>query len=139
MSWSFGDPSGMGDQWKASEHVGRLVAFVEPERKEMETKFGSQEATVCRFIVVLDGDDAGSVFDDPIVFGNISRDAFSNGDEKVVLGVVGVGDPKPGQSPPFILSAATDEQKSTAAAWFTQHASLNAAGRIQIKALEGKF
>jgi hypothetical protein len=137
MSWTFGDPSGMGDQWKAADHVGLLVAFVEPERKEMETKFGSQEATVCRYVVVLDGDDAGMVFDDPIVFGNISRDAYSNGDEKVVLGRVAIGQAKSGQSPPYILNAADDEEKSLAAAWFTQHASLNPAGRILIK--EGKL
>jgi len=133
MSWTFGDPSGMGDQWKAKDHVGSLVAFVEPERKEMETKFGTQEATSCRYIVMLSGDEAGMVYDDPVVFGNISRDAYSNGEEKIVLGVVSVGQAKDGQSPPFILDPADDKQKSEAAAWFTQHASLNPAGRILIK------
>lgn len=131
--WNFGDPTGNGDQWKAADHVGRLVAFVEPDREEVDTKFGSSEATKCRYIVVLDGDEPGTVFDNPLVFGNISRDAYSNGTEKIVLGRVAVGAPKAGQSPPYILNPATDEDKKTANAWFSKNAELNAIGRVLIK------
>lgn len=134
MSFSFADPTGGGDQWKAAEHVGRLVAFVEPSREsDIPTKFGTTEATKCAYIVVLDGANPGTVFDNPLVFGNISRDAYSNG-EKIVLGRVAIGQAKAGQSAPYILNAATDDDKALADKWFTANASLNPAGRILISA-----
>lgn len=133
-TWNFGNPTGAGDQWKAADHVGKLVAFVEPERKAVDTKFGHQEATACRFIVVFDDAGTGTVFDDPIVFGNISKDAFANGMEKIVLGRVAIGQAKAGQSPPYILEVATDADKAVAGAWFDANASTNAAGRILVNA-----
>lgn len=131
--WQFGDPSGAGDQWKAADHVGRLVAFVEPERKEVDTKFGASEATQCRYIVVLDGDEPGTVFDNPLVFGNISRDAYGMGEQKIVLGRVTVGTPKPGQSAPYILDPASDEDKALAGQWFQANAEVNPLGRVVIR------
>ncbi len=130
--WTFGDPKS-GDQFKAKEHVGRLVAFVDPSRKEVETEYGVDEATPCRFIVILDGDDAGTVLEDSLVFGNISKDAYANGSEKIVLGRVSQGKAKPGKSAPYILEPAEDSDKAAAAAWFNKHASLDSKGQVLIK------
>lgn len=131
--WNFGKPSsGGGDQFKAADNIGRLVAFVEPERKNVTTRYGEQDATACTHIVVLDGSDAGLVYDDPLLFGNISRDAYGDGDAKIVLGRVGIGPAKPGQSPPYILEPATDADQAVAKAWFDANAAVTASGRIKI-------
>ena len=128
-TFTIGDPK-QADQWKAADAVGELVAFVEPRRVEKQTQYGWSEATECAYVVHVD---TGEVFDAPIVFGNISKDAYSNGEEKIVLGVVTQGKAKPGQSAPFFLEAADDTQKAAAQAWFETHAELNAEGHIVIK------
>lgn len=129
----FGDPDGShGDNFKASEHLGQLVAFVQPARKEIETRYGDQEATVCSAIVAFDADGEGLVYDDATVFGNVSRDAYAGGKQKIVLGVIKQGEPKPGQNPPFILDPANESQKDDAAKWFNTNASVNSQGRILI-------
>ena len=129
--WGFGDPRGPGDQFQAKEHIGDLVAFVEGKRDTVDTVYGENEVTICRYVVVLDGDDEGLVYDDPIVFGNLGRAAY-NPEDKIVLGRVGVGQAKKGQNPPYILEPATDEDKAIAGAWFDQNAAINSVGAVII-------
>lgn len=130
----FGDPAGLGDQWKAADHIGILCAFVDGSREKVDTRFGNdQDATKCRYIIALDGDDAGTVYENAILFGNISKDAYSDRGAPIVLGRVTVGQAKKGQNPPFILEAATDEDKQIAAAWFTANTTINDAGRLIVK------
>lgn len=130
-NWGFGDPS-QGDQFKNAEHLGELVAFVSPSRVMVTTVHGEQESTVCRYIVVLDGPDKGTVFDNSIVFGNLGRDAWSNGSHKVVIGRVAQGQAKPGQSAPFILQPAEADERQVAGKWFDENAAVNPAGEIVI-------
>lgn len=127
--WEFGEPAGLGDQFQAAENIGKLVAFVEPQRVETTTRFGVQQATQCRYVVDITSD---LVYDQPIIFGNLSKDAFSNGDAQTVLGVVVQGEPKPGQNPPFYLDPANPEQVAEAKEWFGKNAVKNAQGRILI-------
>lgn len=134
MSFDFGKPAGMGDQWKAADHVGRLCAFVEPSRTTAPTKFGESDATKCTYIVVLDGPDAGTVYDGPMIFGNISKDAYAEGLHKIVLGRVAVGQAKAGQSAPFILNEASEDDTAIAGKWFDANAKINPAGRVLISA-----
>jgi hypothetical protein len=129
--WGFGDPRGPGDIFETKDNVGRLVAFVEGKRTTVDTKFGEQEATQCRYVVVLDGDDAGTVYDDPIVFGNLSKDA-ADPENKIVLGRISMGDAKPGRNAPYILQAATDEDKKLAGEWFDKNAAINSVGSVLI-------
>lgn len=131
MSFTFGDPV-QADQFKNADHVGDLVAFVDPTRKDVNTQFGEQEATSCTYIVVLTGDEAGEVYDDSLVFGNLGRDAYSGGKEQIVLGRIATGKAKAGQSAPFYLEAATDDDKKLAGDWFTANAKTNAAGKVVI-------
>ena len=129
--WNFGEPSGQGDMFKTADYVGSLVAFVDGKRGTQETKFGEAEVTTCRYVVLLDGDDAGTVFDDPTVFGNIGKDAYSV-ETNIVLGRINVGEAKPGRNAPFILDAATDDDKKVAGAWFDKNAAINSVGAVLI-------
>lgn len=130
--WTFGDPKGPGDQFQTKDYVGRLVAFVDGKRVTTDTKFGETEATQCRYAIVIDGDEAGTVFDDPIIFGNISRDAEADAESKIRLGRIAQGEAKPGKNAPFILEAATDEDKKLAGEWFDANAVINSVGAVLI-------
>ena len=131
--WSFGDPTGPGDQFNARDHLKHLIAFVQPSRETVTTRFGTDETTRCRYVVCLDGaDHAGQVDDNPLVFGNLGQNAWGGGESAIVLGRVDQAAAKAGQSPAFILQPATEEEKATAKAWFDAYASMNAAGHIVI-------
>lgn len=129
--WGFGDPSGLGDQFKTADYVGELAAFVEGRRETANTKFGETEVTKCRYVVLLTGGEAGTVFDDPIIFGNISKDVLSH-ETKIVLGRIAQGEAKPGKNPPFILNPASDDDKKLAGEWFDANAVVNAVGNVLI-------
>ena len=130
--WKFGDPTGPGDLFNARDHMGRLVAFVQPTREDVSTKFGDDEATRVRYVVILDGDDAGKTLDGSLIFGNLGLNAWANGDHAIVLGRINQSEAKPGQNPAYILDPADDAEKDTAKAWFDAYATLNAAGHITI-------
>ena len=133
--WTFGDPAGPGDQFNAKEHHHHLVAFVQPAREDVSTKFGDDEATRCRFIVCLDGGDdheGGLVHDNALVFGNLGVAAYANGDHAIVLGRVSQSEAKPGQSPAWILDQADPADHVMAKSWFEANAGQNAAGHITI-------
>lgn len=130
--WKVGDPVGLGDVFKAADNIGKLVAFVEPAKTEEVTKFGPQEATKCRYIVVIDSGENGVVYDNSIVWGNLARDAYSDGMEQIIAGRIVQGEAKSGQNPPFFLEAANELEKAQIIAWFESNASRNNAGRILI-------
>ena len=130
--WSFGDPTGPGDQFNARDYMGGLIAFVQPSRETVTTRFGTDETTRCRYAVILDGADAGKVMDNPLVFGNLGENAWGGGDSAIVLGRINQAQAKPGQNPAYILDPATEEEKATAKAWFDTYATMNAAGHVVI-------
>lgn len=133
-AWTFGDPVA-GDQFKNADHVGDLVAFISPERKQISTSYGESDATVCRYAVVIDSprsDTIGDVYDEAIIFGNLGRDAYGGGQAKVVLGRIAMGTAKAGQSAPYILNPADEAEKAKAAAWLDSNAAINAAGEVVI-------
>ena len=130
--WSFGDPTGPGDQFNARDYMAHLVAFVQPSRESVTTRFGTDEVTRVRYAVVLEGPKAGDVLDNPLVFGNLGQNAWGGGEAAIVLGRIDQAQAKPGQNPAYILNPATDEEKAQAKAWFDTYASMNAAGHIVI-------
>jgi hypothetical protein len=133
--WTFGQPGGPGDQFHTAEHLGHFLAFVQPAREEVTTKFGDDEATRCRYVICLDGKGThpiGLIHDNTLVFGNLGVSAYSNGDHQIVLGWVDQAEAKQGQNPAFILTPASPEDEETARTWFAANASVNAAGNIAI-------
>lgn len=127
--WAMGDPAGLGDVFQASENIGKLIAFVEPQRTEETTRFGTTEGTRCRYVVILD---TGDIFDNTIIWGNLGKSAFGDGMQQIVLGRVTQGEAKAGQNAPYFLDPATDAEKATATEWFTANAVRSPQGRILI-------
>jgi hypothetical protein len=118
----FQQPS-QGDRFTVSEHTGALcLFFVHDIRQSIPTSFGDKEAVACN-IHVLEGTDAGEIFQDCLIFqggliGSLRRAA--GGDP--VLGRIAQGIAKPGQNAPYILSEFTDADAAKAEAYLTERA-----------------
>ena len=110
----FTDPAaaGAGIEWK--DHKGALLLFtvsgVEPEIK---TAYGTSDA-VRVDVVVLDGDGAGTEYPDALVFPKVLQSQLRSRVGHKVLGRLGQGVAKSGQSAPWQLEAATDADKAKA-------------------------
>jgi hypothetical protein len=132
--FTFGDPAGPGDVFNARDFMGELVAFVEPMRENASTRFGEGETTRCRYVIALSGDQAGEVFDNAYVWGNLGENAYAKGEHNIVLGRINQSEAKPGQNPAYILDPSTEEDQGIARQWFEAYARRNAAGHITIVA-----
>jgi hypothetical protein len=99
----FQQPS-QGDQVKVAELLGSLVLIWAREyREDIQTTFGPSDA-IAADVHVLDGPKGGEKFENTLIFQRAligSLRSAIGGDP--VLGRIGQGVGKPGQSPPFIL------------------------------------
>ncbi len=106
-----------GPRFDKNEHEGRLVAFVEPEAREVDSQYGTATAASCDFVVVLEGDDAPTVYEDQLIFGAVLAPTIYNGG-RVVVGRIGrAADAKPGRSRAWILNDPTDEELASVQKW----------------------
>jgi hypothetical protein len=114
----------MSDQFDAPSSGARITDFegslllVKPtcEEKEIPTTFGPADAIVAD-VVVLDGKEANvEPYTDVYVFQKALRGQLKAkiGTGRYVLGRLGKGTAKPGQSPPWILTDPQDKDKDTA-------------------------
>jgi hypothetical protein len=106
---------GAGVKWESLS--GRLV-LVQPRSIEtgIATAFGTAEA-VRADVVVLDGTDAGTKYDDALIFPKVLQQQLRGRIDEKVLGRVGQGQAKPGQSAPWILAEATEADIKLGVAW----------------------
>jgi hypothetical protein len=131
MSNPFAQPAtASGINW--SEVHGSLV-MIEPLSVELgvKTSLGEKDAIRAK-IVVLDGDLQGTEFADALVFPKVLIGQLRSRIGSKVLGRLGQGVAKPGQSPPWRLSEASKEDEALGLAWlnradFAQPAQLAAA------------
>lgn len=99
-----GDPSS-GIQW--AEHKGALLLLdVHAEEREILTAFGPADA-VRATITVLDGEHVGDTYPDCLVFPKVLAAQLRSRIGKKVLGRLGQGQAKSGQSPPWLLAEAS--------------------------------
>lgn len=112
---TFSDPT-PASQFKAEEHNGELmVVRVLDVETGIETSFGTCDAVRCS-ITVIDGQHADETYDDVLLFPKALVAALRGYAGKApVLGRLGKGQAKQGQSAPWVLNAATDDEKKTAA------------------------
>lgn len=68
-------------------------------------------------VIVLDGDDAGTAYLDTLIFPKVLTSQVKSSIGGMVLGRLGQGAKKPGQSPPWMLSEATEDDKTIARAY----------------------
>lgn len=113
MSDEFNSPStATGIDYKAINGALLLIT-VNGVEESIKTSYGDTTA-VRADVVVLDGSSKGEVFGDTLLFPKVLVSQTRSQVGKKVLGRLGQGNAKPGQSAPWTLSEATDADKETA-------------------------
>ena len=107
-------PSG-GITW--ADHKDALL-LIEPLSFEagMSTAFGTSDAVRAN-VHVIDGPGAGESYEDTLIFPKILASQTKNQIGQKVLGRLGQGQAKAGQSAPWLLNEATPEDIAKAEAW----------------------
>lgn len=134
-----------GEYVQVQDLVGKLVLFTPVEYiEEMVTSFKPDGTDVIKTdIVVLDEDGTQTEYDDVLIFQGgligklkkqltiektMDRDPvtgvvshFETTTTRRILGVVGKGEAKKGQHPPYVIDKATDAQKDLARAYVAEN------------------
>ena len=97
------------------------VLGVEDHVPTVHTKPGEKSPAVRANVVVLDGAQAGTRYDDTLIFPKILQSQTKTHVGEKVLGRLGQGTAKPGQSAPWQLNEATPADIAVAEAWVTQN------------------
>ena len=106
--------SGSGDKLPLADLKGSLLRIDVLELKNgMQTSFGPADAVACT-VAVLDGARKAEVFADTLIFPKVLASQLRPSLGKVVLGRLGQGQAKPGQSAPWMLTAPTGDDIETA-------------------------
>ncbi|MGW5402651.1 hypothetical protein [Streptomyces sp. NPDC003952] len=119
MSDEFSGPSSAeGIQW--GEYLGALLMFeVKGYEPAVNTVHGETSA-VSANVIVLDGDKAETKIVDTLVFPKVLQSQIKGHIGGKVLGRLGQGEAKKGQSKPWKLSDATEADKATARAYIAK-------------------
>ena len=107
--------STVGVDWSTLK--GSLL-IVKPHSLELaiKTTYGDSDA-VRADVIVLDGDEAETVYLDTLIFPKVLQSQVKSSMGGMVLGRLGQGVKKAGQSPPWTLSEATEADKVAARAY----------------------
>jgi len=109
MSNPFATPAPTGSGFSPKDHHGRLLLIVpEDYQTGIKTAYGESDAVACS-VAVLDGDQAGETFPGTLIFSSVLRSQLRPRLGEKVLGRLGQGEAKPGQSPPWILDDPTSD------------------------------
>lgn len=105
--------SSTGIQW--DELKGSLL-LVAPQSVEtgIKTSYGDDASAVKADVTVLDGDKEGTVYTSTLIFPKVLQSQVKNDLGGLVLGRLGQGQKKPGQSAPWMLTAATPADEALA-------------------------
>lgn len=82
---------------------------------DINTSFGPSDAVRAN-VIVVDGPQANEVYEDTLVFPKILKSQLSSRVGENVLGRLGQGTAKPGQSPPWTLNPGTSQDEQAAIA-----------------------
>jgi hypothetical protein len=106
--------TGGGDKLPLAELLGALLRIdVLEALSDVQTSFGPAHPVRCN-VAVLDGDQKAATFDDTLIFPRVLVSQLKPSVGKVVVGRLGRGTAKPGQSAPWTLTAPTDDDIATA-------------------------
>lgn len=120
MADMFDGPAG---QARITDYEGNLLLVKALEvEKDIRTAFGDADATICD-VVVLDGPDAGTQHKGLMLFQKALRAQLADrvGTATMLLGRLGKGVAKPGQSPPWLFTDPTEEERQTARTWIAKN------------------
>lgn len=136
MPWGIQGPgSGSGgNKLVKDEHLGHLQIAIDAEtRPETSTKFGPQDAALCRYWICADCD---LVLRDYLLFGAalVPRvlEPMTEG-RGIVSGRFARGEAKAGQSAAWLLSFPDDADIAQGEKWLDAHAAKMPSGRIEIE------
>lgn len=118
---NFSQPAS-ASKFRPADYQGHLLLVWPTEyRTGIKTDYGESDAIAAR-VVVLDGSEGYEEHDNVLFFQSalIGTLKPSVGNGKPVLGRLGRGTSKPGQSAPFILTPFTEADAAAARAYFTQ-------------------
>lgn len=92
---------------------GALLLFtVHAVETDINTSYGLTDA-VRADIAVLDGEHKGDEYEDALIFPKVLQSQLRSSVGSMVLGRLGQGNAKPGQSAPWTLNAANDAERET--------------------------
>jgi hypothetical protein len=114
---------GPTEQTRITDYEGRLLLVKALEVETgIRTAFGDADATICD-IAVLDGDHAGTQHKGLMLFQKALRAQLADrvGTPRMLLGRLGKGVAKPGQSPPWLFTDPSEEDRQTARTWVAKN------------------
>lgn len=109
-----------GDKLDLDNLVGTLLLIhVHDVEDGINTRYGVTDA-VRADVVALDGRQAGTTFDDTLIFPRILKSQLRGKIGEKVLGRLGQGTAAAGQSAPWVLNTATPADAELATKWLTR-------------------
>ena len=124
MSDPFETP-GHADKIEWSDVNGNLLLFtVHSIERQITTVHGISDAVKCQ-VVILDGDTAGNVLNDILVFPRVLQSQLSGRIGKMVLGRLGQGTKTPGKDAPWQLADPTDKDREVGKAWLAKQTEIS--------------
>ena len=107
-------PSSGGDNLPLADLLGALLRIEVTEAlTDVQTSFGPANPVRAN-VAVLDGERKADEFDDALIFPRVLVSQLKPNVGKVVLGRLGKGTAKPGQSAPWTLGAPTSDDIAVA-------------------------
>jgi len=105
----FAPPSATGGGFSPADHAGRLLLIIPTSiERGIKTAYGESDA-VAADVAILDGEHSGTTFESSLIFPTVLRSQLSRQIGQKVLARLGQGTAKPGQSPPWVLQEADDD------------------------------
>lgn len=127
----FARPGKPGESFDYNDYKGSLLLFdvigLEDHIPTVNTKPGEKSPAVRADLFVLDGPKANTEHIDALIFPKILQSQLRRMVGQRVLGRLGQGVAKPGQTAPWTLAEATDADVSRAREWSRNHASASTA------------
>lgn len=121
MSSPFASPAQPGQGITYPDLQGNLllikVMSLEDHIPTVHTRPGEKNPAVRADVTVLDGPKAGEKYDDALIFPKVLQGQLKSRMGQLVLGRLGQGAAKPGQSAPWLLTPATPEDEKVAEEW----------------------
>jgi hypothetical protein len=122
MSSPFAKPAPPGEGIKWADLEGSLL-IIDPISLEtdIQTSYGSSDAVRAR-VSIVDGPQAGNVYEDTLIFPKVLSGQLKGHLGGKVLGRLTTGTAKPGQSAPWLLTEATEQDQAAAIEFMNRQA-----------------
>ena len=117
----FNDPA-QSDILPLDDLLGCLLLFTVYEETDPINTVHGQQTAIRADVVCLDGPKQGELFENSLIFPRILKTQLRrSAGGMMVLGRLGQGQKKPGQSPPWSLAASTEQDKQVAQRYVDSH------------------